>query len=130
MNTQQLRILIIENDVKIAQWLRRALEHPLGGRHEVEVLLALQPAYSKLQRAQFDLIALTLEVEDEGDLDTVKQIQALAPDAMLVLVTEHDIPALKSAVKALNVAHLIKPFELHDFVSLVQLLIKQKSASA
>ncbi len=60
MKTNQ-KILIIENDVKIANWLRRALEHPLGGGHHVEVMLTSQTVESKLQHAQFDLIIISLE---------------------------------------------------------------------
>jgi DNA-binding response OmpR family regulator len=120
MKTNQ-KILIIENDVKIANWLRRALEHPLGGGHNVELMLTSQTAESKLQHTSFDLIVISLDSTDSAD--TVKKTQTLTPTTPILCVMDRDAvqrQALESDDEILTVFYLTKPFEIQEFVSLVQ----------
>jgi DNA-binding response OmpR family regulator len=128
MKTNQ-KILIIENDVKIANWLRRALEHPLGGGHHVEVMLTSQTVESKLQHAQFDLIIISLEpaadTEHPADAkhpaDIIKKTQALVPTTPILCIMDHDTAEhLVFGDGSSDVRYLNKPFEIQTFVSLVQ----------
>jgi DNA-binding NtrC family response regulator len=129
MKTNQ-KILIIENDVKVANWLRRALEHPLGGGHNVELMLTSQTAESKLQHTQFDLIVISLHATDGGHGkasggDIVNKAQALAPTTPLLCIIDRDTAqpqahAPDDKTGTLAVSYLIKPFEIQEFVSLVQ----------
>ncbi len=147
MKTNQ-KILIIENDVKVANWLRRALEHPLGGGHDVELMLTSQTAESKLQHAQFDLIVISLNATDGGrekaggreeagggreetsggreeasGLDIIKKTQALTPTTPILCIMDRATTqpqALDPDNETLAVSYLTKPFEIQEFVSLVQ----------
>ncbi len=120
MKTNQ-KILIIENDVKIANWLRRALEHPLGGGHNVELMLTSQTAESKLQHAQFDLIVISLNAT-EG-LDIVQKTRTLAPATPILCIMDRDTAPsqdLDPDAESKTITILTKPFEIQEFVSLVQ----------
>ena len=126
MKTNQ-KILIIENDVKVANWLRRALEHPLGGGHDVELMLTSQTAESKLQHARFDLIVISLNATDgrekASSLDVVQKTQALTPTTPILCIMDRATTPpqdLDPDNETLAVSYLTKPFEIQEFVSMVQ----------
>src|SRR5260221_12533275 len=81
-----LRFLIVDGDNVDAMALRRRLDGEKAG-HTIDVAASLHEAKKKLVANHYDLVILDLELPDSHGLDGVIDLQALAPEIAMVVVS-------------------------------------------
>ncbi|MBN1179563.1 MAG: response regulator [Anaerolineae bacterium] len=120
------RILVVEDELSIALSLRRALEHPLGGGHHVEISASADTALTRLKRETFDLIVTDLKMPGMSGLDLLKQVHQIAPNARTMLITAFGSDSVEQQAQLLASAYLAKPFNLADFIVTVKELLENE----
>ena len=79
-------------------------------------ILALQ------SHGPFDVVVLDYRLPDSNDLTLLAVIRDRAPQSAVIMMTAHGTPEMTSGALALGVYRVLpKPFEIHDFVTLVVL---------
>jgi DNA-binding NtrC family response regulator len=100
LSTQKIHVLLIEDNISDAKFLKDSLlgiVSPIFTFSHVERLnLGLQ----HLAWEQFDVVLLDLTLPDAQGLDTFIQVNAVAPDTPILIMTSIDDEAL--AVKAMQ----------------------------
>lgn len=93
-----MRILLIEDSAVDARLLENVFD---GQRAQVETVETLSAGRRKLETEEFDLIFLDLLLPDSRGLEKIAEIQSLAPEAPIVVVT-----GLEDASLARRALHL------------------------
>jgi DNA-binding NtrC family response regulator len=114
------RILIVEDETRIALALCRALEHRLGDRCEVDISPVAETALPKLQQKRFDLLVTDLRMPGMGGLRFIRHVREISPQTHTMLITAFGTPEIEDATDRLGTVYLPKPFSLHEFVTAVK----------
>ena len=119
------RILIVEDEPRIALALCRALEHQVRpqGHYEVEISPVAETAMSKLQGKPYDLIVTDLRMPGMGGLALIRQVREFSPQTPALLITAFGSKEVERTTHKLGCGYLPKPFSLQRFVSEVQRLL-------
>lgn len=68
----------------------------------------------------FDVVVLDYRLPDSNDLNLLTTIRHQAPQSAVIMMTAHGTPEMTSGALALGAYRVVaKPFEMHDFVTLV-----------
>jgi DNA-binding response OmpR family regulator len=118
MNTK--RILIVEDETRIALALCRALEHSLGDRCEVDVTPVVETALPKLKDTDFDLLVTDLRMPGMGGLKFIRHVREASPKTRTMLITAFGSPEIQDVAQRLGAVYMPKPFRLRDFVATVK----------
>jgi len=123
METKQ--ILIVEDEVRIALALCRALEHRLGASCNVDISPVAETALPKLQEKQFDLLVTDLRMPGMGGLNFIRHVRETSPQTRTMLITAFGSPEIQDVAQRLGAVYLPKPFSLRHFVSTVQRVLAE-----
>lgn len=113
---QQKRILIVEDEPRIALALCRALEFPPSGARRVEISPVAETALSKIQNESYDLIITDLRMPGMSGAEFLRQVRDLCPDTPTMLITGFGSPEVEDLARRLGATYMAKPFSLHHFV--------------
>jgi DNA-binding NtrC family response regulator len=129
---QEKRILIVEDEPRIALALCRALEFPSGGARQVEISPVAETALSKIQRQAYDLIITDLRMPGMSGAEFLRQVHNLCPDTPTMLITGFGSPDVEDLAQRLGAAYMAKPFSLRCFVEQVDRIVagEEKKHSA
>ena len=114
---EQKRILIVEDELQITMTLCRALVHPMGGGHQVEVCPLADVALKRLRYEQFDLIVTDLRMPGISGLELLRHIHQASPQTRMMLITGFGSPEIEKQVRNLGAVYLPKPFSLQEFIA-------------
>ena len=114
------RILIVEDEPRIALALSRALEHRPPGEYRVEISPMAETAMSKMQGKPFDLVVTDMRMPGMGGLALIRHLRQHSPQTSTMLITAFGSPEIKDAAQRLGATYLPKPFSLQEFISRVQ----------
>ena len=114
------RILIVEDETRIALALCRALEHSLGDRCQVDVTPVVETALPKLEDTHFDLLVTDLRMPGMGGLKFIRHMRKVSPETRTMLITAFGSPEIQDVAQRLGAVYLTKPFRLRDFVATVK----------
>jgi two-component system response regulator FlrC len=120
------RILIVEDEPRIALALCRALEHRPQDRYEVEISPVAETALGKLQARPFDLVVTDLRMPGMGGLALIRQVREVSPGTSTLLITAFGSEEVESTTEKLGARYLSKPFSLREFVSEVQRILSDR----
>jgi DNA-binding NtrC family response regulator len=119
------RILIVEDELTVAQALERALNLPRGGSYAVERCDSAEAALKRLGQEHFDLVISDLRLPGMNGLDLIERAHRLSPGIHCVLITAYGSPQVEARARLLTDAYLPKPFRLADMVHIVGCILDQ-----
>jgi len=121
------RILIVEDEPRIALALCRALEFPPSGARRVEISPVAETALSKLRNESYDLIITDLRMPGMSGAEFLRQVHDLCPGTPTMLITGFGSSEVKDLARRMGAAYMTKPFSLHCFVQRVdQIMAKEE----
>ena len=109
MESESLRLLLIEDNPIDAQVIRGFLGHAKGLSIELEHVKQLSLGMARLREQRFDAALVDLNLPDSTGLTTVDQVHACNPDVPIVVLTAEEADELAlQVVKAGAEDHLCK----------------------
>jgi len=113
------KILIVDDEVRVARALSRALSMPEGGAHKVESCESGEAALEKIQQTHYDLVITDLRMPGMSGLELLEQIRLISPTTRSILITAFGTTQVEERARLLANAYLPKPFSMKDFVQTV-----------
>ncbi len=128
---QQEKILIAEDESRVAQAFSRALSMPEGGGYFVETYESGEEALTRLRKSHFDLLITDLRMAGMSGLELLGECRTISPTTGSILITAYGSPEVEQSANQLAVdAYLAKPFSMQKLVQTVQHTLKRKSRAA
>jgi DNA-binding response OmpR family regulator len=125
MAEQQKHILIVDDDVELADLLAQAIgdmseSYQVRAAQDVDEAMVLVHKFQSLQRA-FHLVITDVKMTGLSGLELLELLNSIAPQTKTVVMTAYNSAELAERVQALDVyAYLTKPFVLSEFRRIVQ----------
>ncbi len=111
-------ILLIEDDPAIIMTLRRVLTEE---GHKVSVEKRGDDGFSTACKELFDVVITDMKLPGMGGLELVRQLHTAKPRLPIVLMTAHGTTDTAiEATKSGAYDYLLKPFEIPEFIGLVE----------
>jgi DNA-binding response OmpR family regulator len=123
-----VRILVVEDEVKLAGHIARALEH---GGHDPRVVHDGKVAFLEAREGSYDLIVLDVELPRMDGFEILKQLRALDVKSRILMLTargenQDKIAGLTGGADD----YLTKPFAMNELVARVNALGRRFVAPA
>ncbi len=114
------RILIVDDEERVADALSRVLSLPQGGNYLVDRCNSGEAALLKLQETSPDLLITDLRMPGISGLELLERAHQLSPNTRSLLITAFGAPEVEAQVLRLANAYLPKPFNLATFLQTIQ----------
>lgn len=117
------RILVIEDEQKVASFLKRGLEQ---ARHTVEVATDGERAIQLAESNEFDLVILDLLLPKQSGLEVLAAIRRRSASLPVLILTAKS--AVKDRVRGLEAGgddYLVKPFAFAELMARVGALLRR-----
>ncbi len=124
------RILVVEDEPRVAQALCRVLTLPEGGGYQVESCDSGEAALERLPRGRFDLLVTDLSMPGLSGLDLLHHARELSPKTRTILITAYGSPDVEQRAKEIADAYIPKPFTMKAFVQTVRQILTLRPSSA
>jgi len=117
------RILVIEDDLKLADSIRRALE---SHEYAVELVGTAEEGIERVQNPeknnlQIDVVVTDLHLPGTSGLDVITTLHPAKPELPIILMTGHHTTEVAiEAIKLGAYDYVLKPPKFADFISLIQ----------
>jgi PAS domain S-box-containing protein len=109
METKTIKILLVEDNLDYAQFLRIVLRKAAGVRFELESAKNLEESLARLGKGGIDVVLLDLTLPESSGMDTFKAIKAQAHDVPIIVLSGLDDEKLAlAAVHAGAEDYLVK----------------------
>jgi two-component system copper resistance phosphate regulon response regulator CusR len=118
-----MRILVVEDEKRIADFLSRGLE---SGGYAVEVAGDGAAALERVHATEYDLIILDLGLPDMDGMAVLKKIRTRKTSPPVLILSARD--AVDDRVKGLETGaddYLVKPFAYVDLLARVRVLLRR-----
>jgi DNA-binding response OmpR family regulator len=118
-----VRILIVEDEAKLARALRQGLE---GEGHEVEVAPTGEDGFFRLSRASFDLVILDWLLPGRDGLEVLETLRTRDRGTPVLMLTAKD--TVEDRVRGLEGGaddYLVKPFAFAELSARVRALLRR-----
>lgn len=115
-----LSVLVVDDESLIRWSLRRALTK--RGHHVVEAGSAAEAIQALHRRDErFDVILLDYRLPDRQDASLLEDLRALAPNAVVFMMTAYGDDAMRTQSRWLGARAVIeKPFQVNAFVEMIE----------
>jgi two-component system, OmpR family, response regulator MprA len=123
-----MRILVVEDDAKMAQLLRRGLE---GQGHTVEVAMDGNKGLEKAQSLPFDAIVLDVMLPGLDGLHLARRLRATGIRVPILMLTARD--SVADIVRGLDVGaddYLTKPFSFEVLAARLRVIARRTSGDS
>jgi len=121
---RQDRILIVEDEVRVAQALARALSMPEGGGYLVQTCESGEDALSRFCETPFDLLITDLRMPGMNGLELIGKCREVSPGIKSILITAFGSSEVEEKAYQLEVdGYLAKPFSIRKLVRAVQVAL-------
>jgi CheY-like chemotaxis protein len=118
MTTRQ-RILIVDDETKVAFFLRESLE-ALGRNFEVLSASTPEEALHHVSLKKIDLLVTDQRMPGMNGLDLIRQVQESHPETQFILITAYGTDNVLTQAQRLGAyRYFTKPFHIEDFVQTV-----------
>jgi len=118
-----VRILIVEDELKVANALKQCLE---GEQYDVAVATTGEEAFFQVSTAKFDLILLDWMLPGRDGIQVLTTIRERGLETPVLLLTARD--ALEDRVHGLNSGaddYLVKPFAFAELLARIRALLRR-----
>jgi len=119
-----MRILIVEDEQKVAQFIKRSLEEV---DYSTKTVRTCAEAHDALADSPYDAIVLDLGLPDGEGLTVLKEWRANGFSEPVLILSARD--AVHDRVKGLNLGaddYLAKPFSMEELLARVRSLLRRK----
>ena len=117
--TKGARILIVEDEEKVAYFLRESLTD-LANKYQVVNASSAEEALTTLGSCGFDLVIADFRLPGRNGLELISQLRSSHPHTRTMLITAYGSDELEAAAYRHNVSrYFAKPFRLDEFVDAV-----------
>ncbi len=104
---KEFNVLVIDDDQDVGYLFERLL----GGPQEVTVAADGYDAVEKVKAQKYDLVFLDVKLPGMDGVETLKHIKELAPDAVVIMMSGHDVSQeVQKAFELGALDFLEKPF--------------------
>src|SRR6201988_5136531 len=118
MNSDSVRVWLVDADASIRWVLERALKH---GGMSARVFDAAEPALEALRREAPDVLITDIRMPGASGLELLKRIRDTRPALPVIVMTAHsDLGSAVSADEGGAFEYLPKPFDIDQAVALVR----------
>lgn len=120
-----MRILVIEDEVKIATLLKESL---VAKRYVVDVCYDGEAGFNQALDETYDLLILDLGLPNMDGVEVCKRLRAEKFSSPILMLTARD--AIESRVIGLDIGaddYLIKPFSLDELLARIRSLLRRKT---
>jgi len=127
MDVGPMRILVVEDEKKVASFIRRGLE---AERWEVEVVHDGPTGLARARNADVDLVILDVMLPEQDGLSVLRALRASGATVPVLLLTARAATADK--VTGLDLGaddYLTKPFEFEELLARVRALLRRGGAA-
>ena len=115
MNLDRKRILIVDDDEKLATLLQESLR-TLGEGYDVVTAGGTDEALAKVSKRSFDLVITDLMMPEVDGLQLLEALKAINPSIVTVAMTAFDSREIRAQAKRFGIyRYLAKPFSVHEF---------------
>ena len=118
-----LRILVVEDEHKVAMALKEGLE---GEHYEVAIAETGEDAFFRVTTERFDMILLDVMLPGRDGLEILRTIRKRGVQTRVLLLTARD--ALEDRVQGLNSGaddYLVKPFAFAELLARIRALLRR-----
>jgi DNA-binding response OmpR family regulator len=124
-NTQDVKILIVEDEPKVVAFLRKGLEEQ---GYETDVAYDGQMGEKLVSRNQYDLILLDLILPVQGGIELCRNIRKINQNLPVLMLTA--LGTTNDKVEGFDAGaddYLVKPFEFKELLARIKALTKRSS---
>lgn len=123
------RILIVDDEKKVAFFLREGLEG-LGEGYEVTSAESAESALRELATHSFDLVITDFRLPGLNGLQLMEHLRKNNPNTRTILITAYGSEEVEAAAYKLHARrYLTKPFRIEDFVRTVRETLAEDPAA-
>ena len=122
-----MTILIIEDEVKLGEVLRKAL---VAERYTVDVANEGQEGFDKALKNNYGLLVLDLMLPKKDGMDVCRELRERHIPTPLIMLTARGV--LEDRVQGLDVGaddYLMKPFEMEELFARIRALLRRRKTS-
>lgn len=123
-----MRFLVVEDEEKVARFVRRALEEE---SYAVDVVGDGEAAIDQIEVVPYDMIFLDLTLPKKGGLEVLQWLRQKGLKVPVLILTART--AIGDRVKGLDLGaddYLVKPFAIEEFLARVRALLRRGGATA
>ena len=118
-----MKILIIEDDARVAELIKRGLEEA-----EYIVALALDGLLGRnlVLQSEFDLVIVDVILPEINGIDLCKEIRKIKPDLSIIMLTA--LGTTDDKIEGFDAGaddYLVKPFEMRELLVRIRVLLKR-----
>lgn len=115
MNPDRKRILIVDDDEKLATLLQESLR-TLGEGYEVVTAGGTDEALAKVSKRSFNLVITDLMMPEVDGLQLLEALKVISPSIVTVAMTAFDSQEIRAKAERFGIyRYLAKPFSVHEF---------------
>jgi DNA-binding NtrC family response regulator len=115
MNLDRKRILIVDDDEKLATLLQEGLR-ALGEGYDVVTAGGTDEALAKVSKRPFDLVITDLMMPEVDGLQLLEALKVINPSMVTVAMTAFDSGEIRAKAESFGVyRYLAKPFSVQEF---------------
>ena len=118
-----MRILVVEDEAKVADALREGLERE---GYDVEVARTGEDGFFRIHEKRFDLVLLDLMLPGRDGLDVLRTMRARGLQTPVLILTARD--AVEDRVRGLDGGaddYLVKPFAFAELLARIRALLRR-----
>lgn len=122
-----MRILVVEDQVKTAQFLKKGLNE-VG--YSVDLAESGSAAESFMASSEYDLVVLDIMLPDQSGIDTARHLRRDGFQGPILMLTA--LSTTKDKVNGLDAGaddYLIKPFSFDELLARVRALLRRQSST-
>jgi two-component system copper resistance phosphate regulon response regulator CusR len=122
-NSRRMRVLVVEDELKVANALREGLE---GEKYEVVVERTGEGAFFRVNTETFDIVLLDLTLPGRDGLEILKAVRARGLQTPVLVLTARD--SLEDRVSGLDAGaddYLVKPFAFAELLARTRALVRR-----
>ena len=118
MNTQ-ITILLLEDEIKLAYTLSRALEKSFGKPRQIKICSTFEAALQILHIYHIDLLITDWRLPGMSGIELVAKARKLYPQLPVIFMTAFGSEEVEHEVFQISDVYINKPFDIPDFIQIV-----------